>query len=106
MDKKTLKALHGSINKWIKIVRGTGEDHGENNCPLCQMFNTSSNDCVGCPVFEATGEPFCKDTPYMEWLQFDTDRAKTESQIQTARAELAFLQSLLPSNVLSSQGNK
>lgn len=92
MDPKTLIALRGSIAKWQAIVDGTGEDHGTANCPLCAMFYAGRDDCAGCPVRAHTGQPNCEDTPYMDYIeaveQSDADRV--------ARAELAFLTSLLP----------
>jgi hypothetical protein len=33
-----MKALDGSIEKWRKIVAGTGTDEGPDNCPLCQRY--------------------------------------------------------------------
>lgn len=103
MDKPTLKALRGSINKWIKIVRGTGVDYGEANCPLCKMFNTFGNDCVGCPVFQKTKKPYCMGTPFAGWVRLNVDRVENERHAKWARKELAFLQSLLPSAVLPSE---
>ncbi len=95
MDKKTLEALHGSIRKWEAIVAGTGIDDGHRNCPLCQMFLleldgfTSKNPmCRGCPVYERTGETGCKRTPYDQYHDVENE--------ENARAELAFLRSLLP----------
>ena len=38
MDKATREALLGSIEKWERIVAGTGEDRGTLNCPLCTKF--------------------------------------------------------------------
>ena len=31
MDADTLRALRGSIEKWRRIVTGTGKDHGASN---------------------------------------------------------------------------
>lgn len=89
MTKKTLKALRGSIQKWEKIVEGTGVDQGVYNCPLCQLFYRL--DCKGCPVFERTGYPFCDKTPYREWEDDCTPELK-----KLAQAEVDFLKSLLP----------
>ena len=66
MDAETLAALKGSIAKWNAIADGTGSDKGGKNCPLCAMF-FQHGDCEGCPVFEKTGYPDCRDTPYGEW---------------------------------------
>lgn len=38
MDKKTVKAIRGSIKKWEDIEKGTGMDFGVGNCPLCHLF--------------------------------------------------------------------
>lgn len=72
------EALDGSISKWFKIVNGTGEDNGADDCPLCHLFNGRINDrsynCNGCPIREDTGKDFCDNTPYVQW-----DRAYYES---------------------------
>lgn len=65
MDKITLKALHGSIRKWIKIATWEGYDSGSENCPLCGQFFGS--DCDGCPVAIKTGQKGCYGSPYEEW---------------------------------------
>lgn len=105
MDAKTLTALRGSIAKWRAIVDGTGEDHGADNCPLCEAFFDGPDDddpiCVGCPVAEAR-RPNCAQTPYWNWRElFSVEsrwplRAGTIKQKVAAKAELDFLISLLP----------
>ena len=89
MDRKTLRALRGSIKKWEGVVAGTTEDKGSDNCPLCQLFNKEWwQRCYGCPVRDATGQSFCFGTPYEVYRD---RRTKTN-----AKKELKFLQSLLP----------
>ena len=92
MDKKTLKALKGSIEKWEKIVAGTGKDEGPNNCPLCKLFNKIEGEekyaCNGCPVKEETGQKYCWNTPYEVYEPNPTKK--------NAIKELNFLKSLLP----------
>jgi hypothetical protein len=92
MNAETLAALRGSIAKWQAIVDGTGEDNGAENCPLCQMFRTDKNLCTGCPVAEKTGRPFCWGSPYRDFVESESDK----DALIAAKAELAFLQSLLP----------
>ena len=105
MDDKTKTALLGSIEKWQKIVDGTGEDMGTFNCPLCQLFYVQKNDCQGCPVSEKTGFVGCAESPYIAFSRLDRDSLaepdKMEPEIQrqridAAKAELEFLKSLLP----------
>lgn len=104
MDEETRRALDGSIDKWKKIVAGTGGDNGARNCPLCLKFR----DCLGCPVAARTGVALCADTPFSEWAHHQ----RAVHQIQwhepwrvhpdcpeckrLAQAELYFLKSLLP----------
>ncbi len=104
MDAQTLEALNGSIEKWEKIVSGTGADAGADNCPLCNLFNTEDSDpmCAGCPVMERTGKQGCDDTPYQEWRKSHPRGVKmpyhaiTSAEISAAKSELEFLRSLLP----------
>ena len=94
MNRKTLTALKGSIRKWEKIVAGTGQNEGPNNCPLCALF--FHNDCRGCPVYEKTGMVGCLDTPYTEYARQEVISGDPEKAIKQAERELAFLKRLLP----------
>lgn len=69
MDKATLQALHGAIQKWLKIARGEELDLGRRNCPLCQlMFKNFYGECYPwCPVAERTGWSGCCGTPYDDY---------------------------------------
>ena len=102
MEKKTLKALKGSIQKWKKIVKGTGVDKGYVNCPLCQLFYKEENLigklCLGCPVMEKTGHPNCQKTPYVDYIKFGFEYTDSDSpdSLKYAKKELKFLESLLP----------
>lgn len=97
MDKRTLKALQGSIKKWESIVAGVGKDLGGNNCALCIAFPS----CDNCPVIDIGGGTFaCDNTPYDDWaksIEFKSGgMATTDQQVRAAQAELDFLKSLLP----------
>lgn len=95
MDADTLEALRGSIAKWEGIVAGTVRDMGMSNCPLCQKFAyPRGNECRGCPVAERTGRSDCRGTPYYE---------HDEEKPETAQAELDFLKSLLPPDVVTDE---
>lgn len=106
MDAKTLEALKGSIAKWEAIVAGTGEDRGADNCHLCAIFRPNRHlvftpnqePCLRCPVREASGEPYCRNTPYEAWDAVDSEdgRADTPEAKAAAQAELDFIRSLLP----------
>lgn len=75
MNKRTLKALHGSVRKWIAIAEWKGEDKGGSNCPLCEEFYHKYDDknCAGCPVRGRTGKPGCRDTPYAGYIAAQRD---------------------------------
>ena len=101
MDAKTLEALKGSIEKWEGRAAGTWLQPNTMNCPLCQLFNTAedpTNDdysgCSGCPVYAFTGNKYCADTPCEQYYN-DLDGPKI------AAAEVAFLKSLLPPEMLN-----
>ena len=102
MDTKTLDALQSSKLHWCNIRDGLEEEHGIRNCPLCKLFYGKC--CVGCPVFEKTGEVGCKNTPYIAWTHHHKlkhgltkiVRADCPECKKLAQAELDFLESLLP----------
>lgn len=98
MAPEVLEALQGSIAKWERIVAGTGKDHGVDDCPLCQMFNTESaayRPCRGCPVYEKSGRSLCSSTPYSDF-SYAKRNANKAGMAFAAEAELDFLKSLLP----------
>jgi hypothetical protein len=112
MKPETLKALKGSIRKWQRIVDGSGEDDGCDNCPLCDRFNyappySCTRDDGGecCPVFVATGEPYCSNSPYPDWALATGEvkdpyafphKVESGEMLMCAVLELEFLKSLLP----------
>lgn len=110
MTKVALKALRGSIEKWEKIVAGTGVDLGTDNCPLCEVFrvryDAKARPCVGCPVRARSGLPGCRGTPYDVWMSetasdgFERVAGSAEAKV-AAQAELDFLRSLLPPEAAS-----
>jgi len=104
MNKKTLKALEESIEKWEKIVARTGIDERGDNCPLCDLF--SLENCDGCPIEKHTGWGDCGETPYTKWAThhelvhgsgwLSNLEIKCKICERHAKAELKFLKSLLP----------
>jgi hypothetical protein len=103
VNAETLKALKGSIEKWERIVDGTGKDYGTKNCPLCEMFDTVVG-CHPCPVGSCYGNP---NSYYPEWKEHQMRKHNKpqfsyplEVECSTckriAKAELRFLKSLLP----------
>lgn len=98
MNKKTLKALKGSIKKWEKIEARTEEDKGVSNCPLCRVF--FSYNCHNCPVKNRTGFASCKNTPYDKWelhqhVNHYSKRVVCKWCKKYAKDEVEFLKSLL-----------
>ncbi len=106
MKPKTLKALKGSIVKWERILRSPkAHDRGADNCALCEIF--LKNDCIKCPVRNATERNECLDSPWTPWaIHQDNAHSRCFSPyfrepfckecMRLAKKELAFLESLLP----------
>lgn len=105
MDKRTRAALEESIQHWQENVNARTPDDaalGPSECALCREFN-DTHCCVGCPVSAATDMDYCHGTPYSaadrahdEWLTFPQDNVRAEKFREAAKAELAFLISLRP----------
>lgn len=100
---ETAAALEESIEHWFRLSTGKarpGERCTSGDCALCRLF--LKNNCEGCPVMEATGEPYCVGTPYgraataMAYgvLAFVGDARLTPKFLEAAEAELDFLRSL------------
>lgn len=64
----TEEALEESIQKWVDIAEGEGEDRAAMNCALCEKFLAKS-ECEGCPVMKKTGKPSCVDSPFRLWIK-------------------------------------
>lgn len=108
MNKSTAKALEASIKHWEENAKAETIDAvstSADDCALCEKFNALDNQtsCVGCPVFAATGKPFCEGTPfetaslhrrYWYFASSQNYRARAAAFRKAARAELAFLESL------------
>ena len=113
MEKETLKALKGSVEKWKKIERSTRAlDKLARNCPLCcrEKEHIFQNICDGCPVKRRTGLLDCNGTPFKKWWDHHwnihtkrSEKNKWFSRVKDcptclklATAERKFLESLLP----------
>lgn len=104
MNRRTLKALEGSIEKWRKIVAREGVDKGVANCPLCRELFLPVAPCHGCPVEESTGVTGCEKSPYEAWDRHQAlyhhnpliAQNECPTCMRFAKKELAFLESLLP----------
>lgn len=108
MDTKVLEALRASISHWqdnANVIELHGASVSSKDCALCKLF--LDNYCRGCPVAEVSGHLFCGNTPYNRafkthdvWCATtkytdEFDAARTEFR-EAAKAELKFLESLLP----------
>lgn len=110
MNAETLEALKASIEKWKRnAVAETPDEYrtSGDDCPLCEIFQPDNGEygvaCNGCPVAERTGQPFCRDTPYaaaaragIRWDGHPGWNRLRESAAARARAEVSFLEILLP----------
>ena len=104
MTPETLTALKASIEHWRQNAEGPIEDASADpdDCALCDKFLSGETRCLGCPVSESTGHILCFKTPYEIAhikLRRTRDNASPENEAAfraAARAELAFLISLLP----------
>lgn len=106
MTPETLAALKASIAKWDKNARVRNTDNAKTcaeDCPLCHLFHedfgADRSDCSGCPVAKKTGEPFCWKSPYSKASQAHF-RGDAKAFRDAAKAEAAFLRSLLPEATL------
>ena len=99
-SKRKLKALRGSIQKWEKIVDGTGMDKREENCPLCLTYP----ECSSCPIAETVDRNGCWGTPWIKWTQHQHQKHLSHGYMKVecptckrlAKKELNFLKGLLP----------
>lgn len=94
METRALKALQASIAYWKDIVDDKAVCTGSEGCALCKEFRDNfpaSLPCQGCPIYEITNKLYCRETPYNIYA--------TEPTKENAERMLAFLESLLPSEL-------
>lgn len=72
---EVINALDSAISdKWFNITFRGGHDGGNQDCPLCGIFNKPYYRCLGCPIAdhanypECGGATGCDMTPYKGWL--------------------------------------
>ena len=72
MEPKTLKALKGSIEKWVDIERSCEAlDNGGENCSLCKLFTPEGYnfpDCPKCPKCPKCPVKNCYRSPFKAWM--------------------------------------
>jgi len=96
MTPETKEALEESIKHWEENLEryriGWSIITGPKECALCRKFNLSDTiyPCVKCPIFNKTGLPFCKETPYDIFARSSRSDWKEKHII----AEIDFLKSL------------
>lgn len=108
MDEETLMALEESIQHWERNAECEDPENleiGPRSCALCARFwfldremqtrKLDGQRCIGCPVYERTGQWDCRGSPYEE-LEGNIGEWPAERVKAQAKAELEFLQSLLP----------
>lgn len=104
MPKVEKEALLLSIEKWQTICdyyenggKKVVYDGGVNTCSLCAIYllpSKDGEDCVGCPVYNKTGEPYCRQTPYAYYYGTTAGTKDVALAHKYAKAELKFLQDL------------
>lgn len=86
MTDEALQALQATIARWEAIRDGTFVFRLKEHCPLCVAF--WGGGCLGCPVYQSTGQIRCEGTPYKDW--------RVTRSSEDAQREVEFLRSLLP----------
>jgi len=97
MKKATLTALKASIKHWEENAEIADLDEAKisiGDCALCGQFFYFGG-CGGCPVAERTGKNRCQGTPYSRAVNAEKTN-DLPAFIKAAKAEIAFLKSLLP----------
>lgn len=68
-----------TIEHWLRVYNGE-EEIGSSTCPLCEKYNKGLQPCEGCPIYENTGQRWCRNTPYIEVSNhFDTHESLTRA---------------------------
>jgi len=99
-DNKVLKAIGGSIDKWIGIAYEGGRENGEDDCALCQLFKNGGGGCRACPIGKIGN--ICNvdiPNPYGEWddatPEIGDEQYKVNSNEESIQKSIAMLDYLL-----------
>lgn len=113
MDQRTLTALNESISHWEQNLAAETPYQASTSveaCSLCRLFYKLG--CVGCPVSDKTGMSLCCNSPYQaafsaryRWESYGS-AVYRDAFREAAKAELAFLKSLLPVEQVSGIGEE
>lgn len=94
ISKRAKKALRKSVAKWQHAAKtgDTSRCGGAADCPLCNLYHPSLNDgnmregcSPSCPIKLATGQDWCKGSPYEPWEDAFTEEEKEEIATAFAR---------------------
>jgi hypothetical protein len=73
-------ALLGSIKHWIENANAESIETvsiGSESCSCCEIWNDESTDhemaCMGCPIYDFTGQKYCRGTPFEAAYHFRRD---------------------------------
>ncbi len=101
---RQIAALESAIKHWQRLeayeLQHPSEAPIQSHCACCVQFrNDRLNEdeaCGDCPVFLATGEAFCENSPYNDAaIAWDEEGPKSEEFKAGAREEIQFLSRLL-----------
>lgn len=96
-NKQVRTALQKSIKKWEGIAYHGKEDHGMDDCALCEMFVVQRDSCDGCPIMEHIGMNCCCGSPYDDWVHvvvFGIKKVTNSASHRQALRMLDFLRML------------
>ena len=114
------EALQASIWVWEKVE---GMEHYTRlsvSEPLCDLYKTNDNGCMGCPVAKALGKDYCEggtwekvDEAHLDWAYYRSSKSADDLESAEVNAKTAFkeavtahvefLKALLPKEVENGQ---
>lgn len=66
-----IRMAKDSIKKWEGVLYHRRDERGPEDCPFCAEYyvnGTPALACWECPIYILTGERFCGNTPYENWI--------------------------------------
>ena len=104
-----IEALNKSIDHWEDNCNADefdDVDTSSSSCECCRQWYSSGNgECIGCPIFEKTGQIYCHGTPYYEVSDLVDEGGELEDILPRCREMLKFLVDLRD-ELLAKQSNE